>query len=131
MVYISTTVFHGMPHHPRIPVSVQPGQDTATTSVRRATARMRTIALGGHVGTHIDALCHFIMRRQAYGGQEGGADAILRGGIQKLSVDTIAPIFRRGVLLDMRRHRFSRRLRDHAGASWTRPPKTSRSAPAM
>ncbi len=57
------------------------------------------IAMGGHTGTHIDALCHFSCGGKLFG------DAALKqsaaGGIEPHSVDTIAPIVRRGVLLDI------------------------------
>jgi len=52
------------------------------------------IALGTHVGTHIDALCHFSCGGKLYGGID--ADSV-----EQLSVDTVAPILRRGVLLDI------------------------------
>ncbi len=56
--------------------------------------------MGGHTGTHIDALCHV-----SYGGKlHGGLDAAeaSRGGrFQQLGVDTIEPMLCRGVLLDI------------------------------
>ena len=53
------------------------------------------------MGTHIDALCHYSCGGKLHGGQEAATVQSYAGGIEKLSVDTIAPIFRRGVLLDI------------------------------
>jgi kynurenine formamidase len=55
------------------------------------------IAMGTHVGTHIDALCHF----SCHGKLHGGVDA---KSMEQLSVDTIAPMLRRGALLDIAGH---------------------------
>jgi kynurenine formamidase len=59
------------------------------------------IALGSHVGTHIDALCHFSCGGKLHGGVEVAAVQSYGGGLREYSVDTIAPILRRGVLLDL------------------------------
>jgi kynurenine formamidase len=59
------------------------------------------IALGGHVGTHIDALCHFSCDGKLHGGIQAAAVQSDYGGISELSIDTVAPILRRGVLLDI------------------------------
>lgn len=60
------------------------------------------LSLGGHTGTHIDALSHVA----SHGHLHGGADAFeaSRGGrFTTLGVETIAPVFARGVLLDVPR----------------------------
>lgn len=55
---------------------------------------------GGHVGTHIDALCHVSHNGKLHGGLD--ATEAQRGGrFSALGVDTIQPIFCRGVLLDV------------------------------
>jgi kynurenine formamidase len=59
------------------------------------------IALGSHVGTHIDALCHFSCGGKLHGGVEAKTVQSDAGGVREHSVDTIAPIVRRGVLLDI------------------------------
>jgi kynurenine formamidase len=58
------------------------------------------LALGSHVGTHIDALCHFSMDGKLHGGEAVAPLQSYSGGLEKLSIDTVAPILRRGVLLD-------------------------------
>jgi kynurenine formamidase len=60
------------------------------------------LTLGGHTGTHVDALCHV----SSGGRLHGGADAFeaSRGGrFRELGVDTVAPMLCRGVLLDVPR----------------------------
>lgn len=58
--------------------------------------------MGGHTGTHIDALCHVSHGMRLH----GGVDAIeaSRGGrFRELGVEKIAPMLCRGVLLDVPR----------------------------
>ncbi len=59
------------------------------------------ITLSGHTGTHMDALNHFSCAGMFYGGQEVQSVQSYGGGIRHLSVDTIEPIARRAVLLDI------------------------------
>jgi kynurenine formamidase len=59
------------------------------------------LALGGHLGTHIDALCHFSCNGKLHGGHSVAAVQSYAGGLQQHSVDTLAPILRRGILLDI------------------------------
>ncbi len=60
-----------------------------------------SIAFGGHVGTHIDALCHFSCDGKLHGGVQAAAVQSHFGGFSELSIDTVDPILRRGVLLDI------------------------------
>lgn len=58
------------------------------------------ISMGTHVGTHIDALSHVSQDGKLHGGLD--ADEALEGGrYAQLGVHTIAPMVRRGVLLDI------------------------------
>ena len=95
--------FTGMPHWPSHPPFlfgltkrhgdvVGPGGNSSASDA---------MALGSHVGTHIDALCHFSCGGKLYGGQEAEAVQSYGGGLGELSVDTVAPMLRRGVLLDL------------------------------
>ncbi|HEY2845004.1 MAG TPA: cyclase family protein [Bryobacteraceae bacterium] len=93
--------FVGMPHYPTHPPfsfsltrehGEYPGPEGHSSSAE-------AIALGGHVGTHIDALCHFSYRGKLYGGVDV-AQSYGRGH-GELTADTIAPIVRRAVLLDI------------------------------
>lgn len=58
------------------------------------------IMMGTHVGTHIDALAHVSHDGRLYGGAD--AEEAGRGGrYVDLGVHTVAPMMRRGVLLDV------------------------------
>ena len=59
------------------------------------------ITMGGHTGTHIDALNHFSCMGKFFDGQDVKDVQSYGGGVRHLSVDTIGPIVRRGVLLDV------------------------------
>ncbi len=93
--------FIGMPHHPVHPPYlfglVKKHGEFVTSA--GASSASEALALGGHVGTHIDALCHFSQAGKLHDGGEVAQS--YTGGLERLSVDTIAPILRRGVLLDI------------------------------
>jgi kynurenine formamidase len=95
--------FVGMPHHPSHPpflfsLSKKHGDLVSPAGTSSAA---EAITLGGHVGTHIDALCHFSREGKLHNGGEAEQVQSYGGGFRALSVDTIAPIVRRGVLLDI------------------------------
>lgn len=93
--------FVGMPHYPTHPpflfsLTKKHGDFVAPGGVSSAAD---ALGMSGHLGSHIDALCHF-----SRGGKLHGAEEITQsynGGVEHLSVDTIAPILKRGILLDM------------------------------
>lgn len=94
-------LFTGMPHYPTHP-------PFARTLMRKhgdfvlengASAASELLTLGGHVGTHIDALSHFSCDGKLHGGfapKQSYAD-----GVEQYSVDKIEPIIRKGVLFDI------------------------------
>jgi kynurenine formamidase len=58
------------------------------------------ITLGGHVGTHIDALGHVSQDGMLHGGVEAAGVQSNRG-LAALGIDTVEPIVGRGILLDL------------------------------
>ncbi len=95
--------FPGMPHYPTHPpflfgLTKKHGDLVLEGG---ASSAADALALGSHVGTHIDALCHFSCGGKLHGGVEVKALQSDSGGIAKHSVDTIAPILRRAVMLDV------------------------------
>ena len=95
--------FTGMPHYPTHPpflygLSKKHGEYVLPGGTSSAA---EAIALGTHVGTHIDALCHFSRAGKIHGGIEVAGAQSYQGGIERLGIDTVAPILRRGVLLDI------------------------------
>jgi kynurenine formamidase len=95
--------FTGMPHHPSHPPFLfslvkSHGEYVAPNG---ASSASDALALGTHVGTHIDALCHFSCGGKLYGGDDAAGVQSYGGGLRQHSIDTVAPILRRGVLLDI------------------------------
>jgi kynurenine formamidase len=100
---LAHSYFAGMPHFPTHPPFVfgltrKHGDMILEGGV---SSSADSIAFGSHVGTHIDALCHFSCDGMLHGGVEANAVQNDSSGFAKLGVDTIAPIMRRGVLLDI------------------------------
>jgi kynurenine formamidase len=58
--------------------------------------------MGGHTGTHVDALCHVSVGGLLHGGVDA-AEASRGGRFRELGVETVAPVLCRGVLLDVAR----------------------------
>ena len=58
------------------------------------------LVLGGHVGTHLDALGHVSQDGLMYGGADAAASQS-NHGLTALGIETALPIFCRGVLLDV------------------------------
>ena len=95
--------YPGMPHHPNHPpflfgLNKKHGDYVARNG---ASSASEGLTLGGHVGTHIDALCHFSCGGKLYGGEDAAGLQTYASGLERFTVDTIAPILRRGVLLDI------------------------------
>ena len=100
---LSQPYFPGMPHHPVHPpflfgLTKKHGDYVASNGQSSAA---EALTLGGHVGTHIDALCHFSCGGKLYGGIEAAPIQSYAAGVGALAVDTIAPMLRRGMLLDI------------------------------
>jgi kynurenine formamidase len=86
-------------HEPGVLLNLHRRHEADAAEARTSASAL--LVMTEHSGTHLDALCH-----QAYGG-------VLHGGVQvtsevqtsvgftSLGVDTVAPIVRRGVLLDV------------------------------
>jgi kynurenine formamidase len=95
--------FVGMPHHPVHPPFLfslvkSHGEYVGPNGNSSASD---AIALGTHVGTHLDGLCHFSCGGKLHGGEEAAALQSYTAGLARFSIDTVPPIVRRGVLLDI------------------------------
>jgi kynurenine formamidase len=98
---LGQSYFPGMPHFPSHPpflysLTKRHGDILYSCGVSSAAD---AIALGTHVGTHIDALSHFSCNGVFYGDRR--VEHTYEHGMADLGVDSIAPIIRRGVLLDI------------------------------
>ena len=100
---LAHSYFPGMPHFPTHPPFVFGLTRKHGDMVFEggASSSAESIAFGGHVGTHIDALCHYSCDGMLYGGVEAKAVQNDSSGFAKLGADTIPPILRHGVLLDI------------------------------
>ncbi len=100
---LAHSYFPGMPHFPTHPPFVFGLARKHGDMVLEggASSSTESIALGAHAGTHIDALCHYSCGGMLYGGVEAGAVQNDSTGFSQLGIDTIAPILRHGVLLDI------------------------------
>lgn len=67
-----------------------------------SSAANELFTMGGHTGTHIDALCHVSASGLLHGGADAAA-AATGGRFSQLGVETVAPLLCRGVLLDVPR----------------------------
>lgn len=95
----------GMPQSPNHPAfwHTLPRRHGDMTRPDGGSAANDMITTGTHVGTHIDALAHVSHEGKMFGGVD--AEAAGRGGkYDELGVHTIAPMVRRGVLLDVPAH---------------------------
>ncbi len=95
--------FVGMPHFPTHPpflfgLTKKHGEYVMPNG---GSSAADAIAMGSHNGTHIDALNHFSCGGKLHGGRDVDAVQSYGAGVDHLSVDTIQPIVRRGVLLDI------------------------------
>ena len=95
--------FIGMPHHPSHPPFLYSlvKSHGEYLGPNGASSASDAIALGSHVGTHIDALCHFSCGGKLYRGEPADGNQSYGAGLQQYSIDTVAPILRRAVLLDV------------------------------
>jgi len=100
---LAHSYFAGMPHFPTHPPFVfgLTRKHGDMMMEGGASSSADSFALGGHVGTHIDALCHYSCDGMLHGGVEASAVQNDSSGFSKLGADTIPPILRHGVLLDI------------------------------
>ncbi len=64
------------------------------------TSASALLVMAEHSGTHIDALCHQAENLELYGGVRVDAKVQTPDGFTQLGIDTVPPLFARGVLLD-------------------------------
>jgi kynurenine formamidase len=97
--------FVGMPHHPSHPPYLYSlvKQHGEYPGPGGASSASESIALGSHVGTHIDALSHFSCAGRMFGGEDAASAQSWDGGMKHHAIDGVPPLLRRGVLLDFAR----------------------------
>jgi len=93
----------GMPHwptHPPFLYSLSKGHGDIVLEGGVSSAA-EVMTLGGHLGTHIDALGHFSRHGRLHGGIAAAANQSFEYGLAAAGIDRVLPIVRRGVLLDV------------------------------
>lgn len=95
-------LFRGMPQSPNHPPywHTLPRRHGDGVRADGGSAANDHISLGTHVGTHIDAFSHVSHNGVLFGGVDA-QDAQRGGRLNQLGAETIEPMFRRGVLLDV------------------------------
>ena len=110
---LAQPLYAGVPHFPTHPpfafsLTKQHGEFVLKNGGSSAS---ELISLGGHTGTHIDALCHFSCNGKLYG--NAALTQSPAGGVEPHSVDSISPILRRGLFFDVARLLGTDALADH------------------
>ncbi|MFZ5927257.1 MAG: cyclase family protein [Acidobacteriota bacterium] len=92
MIDLAQPYYPGMPHWPTHPpfASAKTKEHGDFVLPNSASSAAELITLGTHVGTHIDALCHFSLDGRLH----HGLDA------RSLGIDTVQPFVARGLLYD-------------------------------
>ena len=98
---LAQTYFTGMPHFPTHPpflygLTREHGEQVGPQG---HSSSADAIAMGSHVGTHIDALSHFSRDSKLFGGEP--VVQSYSGGMGRHAADSIRPILRGAVLLDI------------------------------
>ena len=98
----------GVPHfptHPPFVFGLTKRHGEVTTELpdgRIVSSSADAISTGTHVGTHLDGLGHFACNGVLFGGTPASAQSYEKG-LPVHGLETVAPISRRGVLLDVAR----------------------------
>lgn len=92
LIDLGQPYYPGMPHWPTHPpfAEARTKEHGDFVLANGASSAAELIALGTHVGTHIDALCHFSLDGRMHRGLDARA----------LGIDTVPPIVARGLLYD-------------------------------
>ncbi len=102
VIDLAQPLVQGMPVSPNHPGYAMALQRRHGDMVRAdgGSVASELILLGGHTGTHIDALCHISHEGKLHGGVDAAA-AQVGGRFTHMGVHTIPLIFCRGVMLDI------------------------------
>ncbi len=100
---MGTELYHGMPHHPmHSPFMYQMLRTHGDLMYGEGvSAAVDIFGMSCHTGTHLDGLGHFAKNLCLHGGQPAAEGQSKTEGIKRLGIQTVAPMLRRGVLLDV------------------------------
>lgn len=100
---LSQPLENGMPcspSHPGFRMALLRRHEDTVTDNASFTGANEIIVTGGHVGTHLDALCHVAVNGKLHGHQDAFA-ASAGGRFVTLGVETVVPFLCRGLLADI------------------------------
>lgn len=95
--YIGAPTFAG--HWPGFVYTLHRRHEVVAGQARTSASGLITMA--EHSGTHMDALCHQAVGMQMYGGVQVDATVQTPQGFSAMGAETIPPVLRRGILLDV------------------------------
>jgi kynurenine formamidase len=95
--YVGAPIYAG--HWPGFVYTLHRRHEVVSGQARTSASGLITMA--EHSGTHMDALCHQAVGMEMYGGVKVDAAVQTPQGFSQLGAETIPPVLRRGVLLDV------------------------------
>jgi len=99
-------IFPGMPHHPNQPpfgYTLLKKHGDVTLGDRKVSFCNDIFMIGGHTGTHLDAVAHVACNNRVFGGVDITNLQDYQNGLKFMGIDTTSPIVKRGILLDIPR----------------------------
>jgi kynurenine formamidase len=97
-------LFPGMPHHPnQAPFSytLLKKHGDITLEEERVSFCNDIFTMGGHTGTHLDAVAHVARNNMVFDNVEITQKQDYQNGLHHMGIDVTPPIVKRGVLLDI------------------------------
>ncbi len=96
-------LYHGMPHVPtHSPFLYEMVREHGDLMYGEGvSAAVDVFGMSCHTGTHLDGLGHFAKNLCLHGGQPAAEGQSKTEGIRRYGIQTVSPMFRRGVLLDV------------------------------
>ena len=103
---LGVELFPGMPHVPlHAPYSCSLIREHGDSMFQDgACAAVDVFFCTGHTGTHIDAICHISKDMKLYNGVDATKVQNKVNGFSEYGIEKVAPIFRRGVMIDVAKY---------------------------
>ena len=98
--------FPGMPHHPNQPpfgYTLLKKHGDVTLEEERISFCSDLFMMGGHTGTHLDAVAHVARNNRVFNNVDISDSQDYQNGLKLMSIDTTPPIVKKGVMLDIPR----------------------------
>ena len=106
VIDLGQPIFPGMPHHPNQPpfgYTLLKKHGDITLEEEKISFCNDLFMMGGHTGTHLDAVAHVARDNRVYDDIDISDLQDYQNGLKVMGIDTTPPIVRKGVLLDIPR----------------------------